>query len=192
MAMRSRRFPKHPVIIVDDEEHALQSFEVVLRSGGIDNFLLCQDSQTVMPLLAKQSIEVMLLDLWMPHMSGEEILSMTLKEFPDVPVIIVTGVNEVDTAVKCMRIGAFDYLVKPVDKERLLSSVKRAIELRELRRENALLKDRFLSVEVNNPEAFSAILTSNDKMKALFRYVEAIAGTSQSVLITGETGVGKE
>ncbi len=187
-----RDLPELPILIIDDEEHALQSFEVVLRSGGMSNIMSCQESQDVMPLLSEQPIELMLLDLWMPHVSGEEILEYMLKEFPDVPVIIVTGVNEVDTAVKCMRSGAFDYLVKPIEKERLLSSVTRALELRALRRENASLKDRLLSTEVGNPGAFSAIITGNDKMEALFKYIEAISKTSQSVLITGETGVGKE
>jgi two-component system nitrogen regulation response regulator GlnG len=190
--MISDTFPTLPVLLVDDEPQALQSLDIALRSGGINNIISYQDSRQVMPLLADKEIEVMLLDLWMPHLSGGELLSSASTEFPDLPVIIITGVNDVETAVKCMKSGVFDYLVKPVDKERLLTAVNRAIEIRDLRRENLSLKRSLLSSGLEHPEAFSAIVTGNEAMRSIFQYVEAIAQTAQPVLITGETGVGKE
>jgi two-component system nitrogen regulation response regulator GlnG len=190
--MSSDTFPTLPVLLVDDEPQALQSLDIALRSGGINNIISYQDSRQVMPLLADKEIEVMLLDLWMPHLSGGELLSSASTEFPDLPVIIITGVNDVETAVKCMKSGVFDYLVKPVDKERLLTAVNRAIEIRDLRRENLSLKRSLLSSGLEHPEAFSAIVTGNEAMRSIFQYVEAIAQTAQPVLITGETGVGKE
>jgi DNA-binding NtrC family response regulator len=190
--MTGARFPTLPVLLVDDEVRALQGFEIALRSGGIDHVLCCPNSEEVMPLLSRQEIEVMLLDLWMPGVSGEEILSKVAQEYPAIPVVIVTGVNEVDTAVRCIKGGAFDYLVKPIDKNRLVTTVGRAIDLRELQRENSMLKVGLLSAELKNPEAFSAIAHGSHAMRSIFQYVEAIAGTSQPVLITGETGVGKE
>lgn len=190
--MSSAKYPYFPILLVDDEAQALQSFGVSLRSAGINNIISCQDSREVIPMLSKQKFEVVLLDLWMPHVSGEEILSVVMRDFPDIPVIIITGVNEVETAVKCMKVGAFDYMVKPVEKSRLISGVIRAVELRELQRENIMLRDRILSKKLHKPEVFSSIITRNETMLSIFQYVEAIANTSQPVLITGETGVGKE
>jgi DNA-binding NtrC family response regulator len=178
--------------MVDDEPQALDSFETALLLASINNIIRCQDSRDVMRLLSKQEIEVMLLDLSMPHISGEELLSLVTKDFPEIPVIIITGSNDVETAVACMKSGAFDYMVKPIEKSRLISGVKRAIELRELQRENRLLKAHVLFDQLEHPEAFSEIVTDSEAMRSIFQYIEAISNTSQPVLITGETGVGKE
>lgn len=190
--MNGTLYPSLPVLMVDDEAQALDSFETALLLASINNIIRCQDSREVMPLLSSREIEVMLLDLSMPHISGEELLSLVTKDFPEVPIIIITGSNDVETAVACMKSGAFDYMVKPVEKSRLISGVKRAIELRELQRENRLLKARVLSGEMEHPEAFSEIITDSEAMRSIFQYIEAISNTPQPVLITGETGVGKE
>ncbi len=190
--MNTSTYPYLPVLMVDDELQALNSFETVLRSARNNNCIRCQDSREVTPLLSKQEIEVILLDLRMPYLSGEELLSMITSEYPEVPVIIITGANDVETAVKCMKSGASDYMVKPVEKSRLIGGVRRAIELRELQREIRSLKARVLSDELEHPEAFSEIVTNSSLMRSVFQYVEAIAISPQPVLITGETGVGKE
>ncbi|MGD2100218.1 MAG: sigma-54 dependent transcriptional regulator [Desulfobacterales bacterium] len=158
----------------------------------MNHFIRCHDSRDVMPLLASQEIDVMLLDLRMPHISGEELLPMITADYPEIPVVVVTGSNDIDTAVSCMQKGAFDYILKPVEKSRLIGGVKRAVELRELQRENQLLKAQVLSDKLKRPEAFAEIITINPAMRAIFRYVEAVAGSPRPVLITGETGVGKE
>ncbi|MCU0601674.1 MAG: sigma-54 dependent transcriptional regulator [Desulfobacterales bacterium] len=185
-------YPQLPVMLVDDEAQALTSFEVTLRSAGVNHIMTCGDSREVMTVLGRQEIEIMLLDLWMPHVSGEELLRQIAAEYPDVPVVIVTGADDVETAVKCMKQGALDYIVKPVEKSRLVSSVKRGIELRELHRENQLLKARVLSDRVSRPEAFADIVTLSPAMRAVFQYAEAVAPSPRPVLVTGETGVGKE
>ncbi|HSM89972.1 MAG TPA: sigma-54 dependent transcriptional regulator [Desulfobacterales bacterium] len=185
-------YPQLPVMLVDDEAQALTSFEVTLRTAGVNHIMTCGDSREVMTVLGRQEIEIMLLDLWMPHVSGEELLRQIAAEYPDVPVVIVTGADDVETAVKCMKQGALDYIVKPVEKSRLVSSVKRGIELRELHRENQLLKARVLSDRVSRPEAFADIVTLSPAMRAVFQYAEAVAPSPRPVLVTGETGVGKE
>lgn len=184
--------PRLPVMLVDDEVQALDSFELALRSANINNFIRCQDSRDVFPVLEEQEIEVLLLDLRMPHLPGEDILRSVRSDFPEVPVIVITGADDVETAVRCMKSGAFDYIVKPVEKSRLIASVKRAVELRELRRQNQLLKAHVLSDQLEFPQAFSAIITNSKKVRSIFQYIEAIARSPQPVLITGETGVGKE
>jgi DNA-binding NtrC family response regulator len=190
--MSSRRFPDFPVLIVDDEEHVISSQEDVLRSHGITNLMSTMDSREVLDILGGNEMELVLLDLRMPHLSGEEILPRIRNDFPQTPVIIVTGSSEIEVAVKCMQEGAFDYMVKPVEESRLVSSVKRAIELRGLRREYSDLRNRLLSDRLSNPEAFSPIVTQDRKMHSIFLYLESIAGTDETVLIIGETGSGKE
>jgi DNA-binding NtrC family response regulator len=190
--MNESLYPSLPVLMVDDEAQALDSFETVLLFASINNIIRCQDSRDVMRLLSGQEIEVMLLDLSMPHVSGKELLTIVTKDFPEVPVIVITGSDDVETAVACMKSGAFDYMVKPVEKSRLISGVKRAIEIRELQRENRLLKAYVLSDQLEHPEIFSEIITDSGAMRSIFQYIESIANTPQPVLITGETGVGKE
>ena len=190
--MTESTYPHFPVMMVDDEAQAINSFEMTLRSANMNNFIRCHDSRDVMPLLSSQEIEVMLLDLRMPHISGEELLPIITSDYPEIPVVVVTGSNDVDTAVKCMQYGAFDYILKPVEKSRLIGGVKRAVELRELQRENQLLKAHVLSDKLEKPEAFSEIITVSTSMRSIFQYSEAIANSPRPVLITGETGVGKE
>jgi DNA-binding NtrC family response regulator len=184
--------PQRPVLLVDDEEQSLTSFEMALRSANLNYFIRCRDSREVIPLLTDQEVEIILMDLRMPNISGDELLPLITSDFPDVPVIMITGANDVETAVKCMKLGAFDYMVKPVERSRLIGGVKRAIELRELQRENRLLKAHVFSDKLEHPEAFSEMVTCSAKMRAVFQYAEAIAASPRPLLITGETGVGKE
>jgi len=190
--MSSRSYPQLPVLIVDDSEEVLLHFERTLGSNGLDNVITCSDSRKVIEIIDGRNVEILLLDLNMPHISGEELIDRIRQDYPEVRVIVVTGTDDVEMAVSCMRKGAYDYLVKPVEKNRLLSTVKRAVEQQEMRQEMLRLKDNMLREELRNPGAFSKITTKNKKMKAVLRYVEAIAATSYPVLITGETGVGKE
>lgn len=190
--MAAANFPAKPVLLVDDEENFLFSASFILNAEGITNIVECQDSRRVMPLLSGQEFSAILLDILMPHKSGKELLIEINREYPGLPVIMSTAINEVDTAVECMKCGAFDYLVKPIDDARLVSSIRRAIELSDLRDENILLKRYLLSDEIEHPEAFNEIVTRNSAMRAIFQYAEAIAKTAMPVLVTGETGVGKE
>ncbi len=190
--MSLKLYPEYPVMIVDDEEHVVESQTNLLKSRGINNILSTRDSREVMSLLHDNVVELILLDLRMPHISGEEILLRVKDEFPHIPVIIVTGTDEIDVAVKCMKVGASDYMVKPVEESRLISGVKRAMELSELRREYSDLRKRLLSDRLSNPEVFSHIITQDRKMHSIFLFLESIAKTDETVLIVGETGVGKE
>ena len=190
--MNPTTFPALPVLLVDDEAQFLFSASLSLNSEGIDNVIQCQDSRDVMSILSEEEFSVVVLDMLMPHLSGWDLFPMIVRDFPDLPVIIITAVNEVKTAVDCMKEGTFDYLVKPVDKVRLVTTVQRAIEVRELRDENTRLKDYLLSDKLDQPKAFSDIVTQSPVMRSIFQYIEAIAENALPVLITGETGVGKE
>ena len=181
-----------PVLLVDDEPQQLRSASMILRAAGIANVMTLDDSRDVLPLLEARDIGVLVLDLMMPHLSGETLLQHVAEMYPDLPVILMTARNDLDTAVDCMRRNASDYLVKPVEKSRLVGAIQRALELRRLRDEVLSLKDRMLTNELRHPAAFAEIITQSRAMQAIFRYVEAVAASPQPVLITGETGTGKE
>ena len=181
-----------PVLLVDDEPPLLRSASVLLRTSGIADVLTLEDSRTVLPLLAEQPVGVLVLDLTMPHLSGQALLERIAADYPDVPVIVMTATNDLDTAVQCMRMGAIDYLVKPAESNRLVSSVRRALEIRALRAEVLSLKNSLLTATPHDREAFADIITQSKTTAAIFRYVEAVAPSPQPVLVTGETGTGKE
>jgi DNA-binding NtrC family response regulator len=116
-------YPVYPILLVDDEEQFLASAEFILKSKGINHIIPCSDSRKVMPMLHTRTFSVIILDLSMPHISGYELLPRLIEDFPETPVIIITAVNKVETAVQCMRQGAMDYLVKPI-KKRLLDQCR--------------------------------------------------------------------
>ncbi len=180
------------ILIVDDEEQFLISASFALNSEGMTNVISCQDSREVLKIVQSQNLSVITLDMNMPHISGLDLLAPIIGENPDVPIIVITAVNDVDTAVECMRMGAFDYVVKPLDDARLLTSIRRALEIRQVRNENTLLKQYLLSDKLEKPEAFNHIITQSQSMRSIFQYIEAVAATPLPILITGETGTGKE
>jgi DNA-binding NtrC family response regulator len=185
--------PAFKILLVDDEPAFLRSLSLTLeRSAGITNILRCQDSRQVLELLAAEDIGLVLLDLTMPHLSGEKLLPLIVAEHPEVGVIVISGLNQVETAVDCIKHGAFDYFVKTVESDRLVKGVLRAIQMIELQRENQAMRSNILHDKLEHPEAFADIITRNKAMRAVFQYLEAVARSSQPILITGESGVGKE
>ncbi|HBG05208.1 MAG: two-component system response regulator [Geobacteraceae bacterium GWC2_58_44] len=190
--MKRNADPRKPVLLVDDEEHILTTCKLNLQISGITDVVTLSDSRKVLPLLADEPVAVMVLDLSMPHISGMELLSRVVRDYPHIPVIVVTANDEIETVVECMRLGAYDYLAKPVNSGRLVASVKKALELCTLSGELSSLKHRLLTDSLEHPGAFASIITGNRKMRGLFQYVEVVAGSRQPVVITGETGVGKE
>ena len=180
------------ILLVDDEETILFSYSTLLKAAGYTSIASFKDSREVMNFLRERGAVAVVLDLNMPHLSGETLLEEIKGEFPSLPVLVVTGFNEVERAVQCMKKGAFDYLVKPPDRDLFLASIKRAMEFTLWEEELSHLKGKLLSGSLNREECFGEIITNNPRMKALFQYVEVVAPSPQPILITGETGTGKE
>ncbi len=190
--MNPQNNPSRPILIVDDEQGALESLSIALDFMGYNNVITCQSAMKALDLLRQQDFEAVLQDMVMPDLSGEELLGEIVLEQPDVPVIMVTAVNDLDTAVRCMRRGAFDYVTKPVDSDRLATSLSKALERRSLNRQIQVLKRNTLHPIRTVPEAFAGFLTREPAVISLLQYCEAVAQSMEPVLITGETGVGKE
>jgi len=183
---------RQKVLIVDDDSDLLQLLTRTLVTSGIDSVEPLSSPLEVMERLAKGDISVLLLDLVMPGISGADLLSRVTQYYPHIPVIMMTAVTDVTTAVHCIKGGAFDYLTKPLDSARLFATVSKAMHCSELALQNRQLKGFLLGDSLSRPELFSEIISADPKMFSIFKLVETFAPTLYPVLIGGETGVGKE
>ncbi len=180
------------ILLVDDEASWLRTLAVTLQRFVPDAIIdTCVDSRQVHSRLKVGDYALVLLDLTMPFHSGEELLAMIRSDFPNTRVIIVTGVNQVDTAVRCIKNGAYNYFIKTDNVEELAHTVRRALEVVGLERNYLHIKERFLSRTLANPEAFNNILTCEPQLLDQFRYLEAVAFSTEPLLICGENGTGK-
>ena len=186
-------YPDFQVLLVDDEPAWTSSIAVSLESlAGINNIVTCNDSREVSSMLEGGTVGVVLLDLTMPHLSGEQLLEAIAERHPEVCTIVLSALDQVETVVRCVKHGAFDYFVKTDDEDRIVAGVLRAVRMQELQRDHRQLASRLSAPQVRHPEAFAEIITKDPAMYAMFSYVEAVAPSPQPLLITGETGVGKE
>ncbi|RII28438.1 MAG: two-component system response regulator [Geobacter sp.] len=191
--MSESPYPSYRILLVDDEPAWLKSLSLTLRScAGLTNIVTCQESREVMSILDRGGIGLVLLDLTMPHLSGEELLRQIGERHPEITTIVVSGLNQLETAVRCMRLGAYDYFIKTDEEDRIVGGVLRAVRMVEIQHEFQEMSSRLVSGELRRPEAFSAIVTGDRGMLAVFSYIEAVATSPQPLLITGESGVGKE
>ena len=181
-----------PILLIDDDAVVLEIHVTALECEGITNILTLTDSRKTVQFLEENPVSIILLDLMMPHVSWLELLPILIRDFPHIPVIVMTSSDDIDTAVRCIQAGAVDYLTKPVEIERLLLSVENALHLKELATENRSLREYLLHDRLEHPAAFDAIITTSKKMRSIFQYIEVIAKSDQPILVTGETGVGKE
>lgn len=185
--------PEQPIVVIDDEIPILLAVDTILQMANLNRVVTCSDSRQAIDVLDQHGASVVLLDLNMPHVDGETLMPEIMERFPDLPIIIITGTIDVETAVRAMKTGAFDYIVKPVDESRLVTAVHQALRFNELRQENQTLRKHLKDGGgLQHPNAFENIVTQSSKMRTLFQYIESIAPTEESVLIRGETGVGKE
>ncbi|HET7838437.1 MAG TPA: sigma-54 dependent transcriptional regulator [Rectinemataceae bacterium] len=190
--MSQTPYPEHPILLLDDDEGLRTRLGLLLADAGINNIVSTEDPDLAMRLVLGNEVTLVFLDLFLPKANGETLLEKFTAGSPQVPVIVVTGDAEPERIVRCMRAGAIDYLVKPVEKGRLLVSVWNGLAAVELRRELNGFRERVLEGTLERPETFADIVTADPRMLDVFRYIEAIASSRHSVLIQGETGAGKE
>jgi DNA-binding NtrC family response regulator len=187
-----RSVPERPILLVDDEPDIRLNLSAILRLNGYTNVVPCATTQAMFGALANEGAELVLLDLSMPPPSGREALPMLRERFPAVPVVIITGHNDLETAVSCMKQGAYDFLVKAIDETKLITTVRHALEKHELHREHDALRTRLMDRTLRHPEAFTEIVHADERMRSVLLYLDSVAESSQTILITGETGTGKD
>ena len=178
------------ILIVDDEQVALTSVRRLLKRHGFKDVEICANGKDAVARIKESDFDIVLLDLLMPQVDGLQVLKAAKPFKPDSEFIILTAMDEVSSAVKAIRFGAYDYLVKPVDKERLILSVERAYERRGLLA--GLAGPRPDSGRTEIPEAFSETITRCPRMKQLLSYTQVMAASGNPILVTGESGTGKE
>jgi DNA-binding NtrC family response regulator len=175
---------KHtPVLVVDDDEGLLLSIKATLVSSGLPEPALISDSRNVLDLVRTHPFRLILLDLMMPHFNGLEVLEKIKGEFPNTECVIVSASDEVATAVQAMTLGASDYLVKPLNSEKLIALVNRTLEKYNLQDELARFGRKKAFSELHNPQAFSGLVAEDESMALVFHQVEAVAGTDYSVVL---------
>jgi len=174
------------ILIVDDEEIVIKS---CLRILAGDEFQVesVQDGREALKKIEENPYDVVILDIMMPSIDGLEVLRRVKETHPNVDVIMITGLSQVDTAVQAMKLGAFDYISKPFEPDELTLVVFRALERRRLLQENFTLRS-----EVSSKYRFENIIGLSPQMQAVYRLIAQCAPTSSTVLITGESGTGKE
>ncbi len=177
---------KHKVLVVDDDAAHARMLNTLIADWGYEVFL-AHDGDAGVDMVKGQPFDLVLMDMKMIKMSGMEALSLIHGYNPALPVIMMTAYSSVDTAVKALKVGAYDYLTKPLDFDKLKLTMERVMERVFLKTENRVLKDR-----LNQKGLDHRILGKSPAMAALLDTVRMVAPTDANVLVTGESGTGKE
>ena len=175
--------PDAHILVVDDDPHVREGLCDILGHAGHDT-VEAADGKTALEAVDEHPVDLMLLDLQLPRVSGMEVLQQTTTQHPTLPVVIVSGKGTIQTAVEATKIGAYDFLEKPVDAQRTLVTVRNALEKAQLQRQ----RDRLLK---ESRERYQMV-GSSESMQRVYTLIDKAARTSTKVLITGESGTGKE
>ncbi|KIX14114.1 sigma-54-dependent transcriptional regulator [Dethiosulfatarculus sandiegensis] len=173
------------LLLVDDDPGSLAVLEVLLSGEGHE-LVTATDGAQALEALTRGGLDLALVDIGLPDISGLEVLKRAAAISPGTPVIMVTANTSVDSAVESLRSGAADYVAKPVEREELLATVRRLLELGQLRAENLELRQRLRSLGADK-----AMVTASPAMAQVVRLMEKIAPFDTTVLFTGESGTGK-
>ena len=174
------------ILIIDDDSSLRRVLEYNLQQEGYE-VVTAADGDSGLQLFAEQAPAIVITDLKMPGMGGFQLLSAVKERSPATVVIVLTAFGAIDTAVEAMKLGAFDYLTKPFNREELKLTVRKGLQLQGLSEENRLLKE-----ELSGRAEFKSLVGTSRAMEGVFSVVRKVADTEATVLITGESGTGKE
>ena len=181
------------ILIIDDNQAVLNFLRIFLLQTGKFQVEILQDSSQAYEVIEDKQFDILLLDMDMPNVSGLDILKYIHEHKLKLTTIVLTGVEDIDLAVKSMKLGTFDYLLKPIEEEKLLETLENAKKKFDYAQEEQVSTEKEATLKgLKHPGAFEKIITQNEGMIKIFHYVEKFASTDNSVLIWGESGVGKE
>lgn len=178
--------PKAKILVVDDESKIREFFSDFLKHEGFD-VDTAENGEIAINTIDQDFYDIALIDLNMPKVDGMRVLTYLVENSYDSIGIILTGYASIKNAVEAMKTGAFDYLAKPVKMDEVLMVIKRALEFRDLKRENLVLKK-----QLKKKYKFENFIGDSLPMHKVFRIIEKVADTDSTVLILGESGTGKE
>lgn len=174
------------ILIIDDSPEILTQFSNFLKEEGFE-VETALDGQAGIAKIEKRFYDLVVTDLKMPGLDGMQVLKYVQENSPDSICIILTGYGTVKNAVEAIKLGAFDYLTKPIKLDEILITLKRALEYRNLRRENINLRN-----QLKKKYRFENIIGDSEKMQKIFEVIEKVADSDSTILILGESGTGKE
>ncbi len=180
---------ENTILIVDDEVSIRMALSGLFASESF-NVITATDGLEAIDILENKSVDIVISDLKMPRMDGETLLRKILIRWPAIPVIILTGNGSISNAVEAMRIGAYEFLEKPINFEHLLEVVKKAINISDLKRRNIELEEAV--ADRQEQDVFYNMIGRSRAMQKVFTLIQKVAKTPVDLLILGETGVGKE
>jgi len=171
------------LLIVDDEESIRNSLAGVLMDEGF-SVLKAEDGMKALEIIRQEAPDVVLLDIWMPGIDGIETLTRIKKRYPEIQVIMISGHGNIETAVRATKLGAFDFIEKPLSLDKVMLAISHALDFRRLAEENLLLRQEI-------DERYE-IIGKSQLIQTVRERIAKVAPTDSWVLITGENGVGKE
>ncbi len=180
------------ILAIDDNQAVLNFLRILLLQKNKYEIEVLQDSSKAYGMLQTDRYDVMLLDMDMPNVSGLDILKFVVKNKLNIKTIVLTGVEDIDLAISAMKLGTYDYILKPVEEEILFKTIDSALADREIHYKEFDPSRKFKLDELKHKEAFADIVTCDEKMFRIFHIVEKFAQTDNSILIWGESGSGKE
>ena len=177
---------KDTILFVDDKQNIRDVFSTILKNKEF-NVITCGEPEKILDVVKKVSPELIISDIKMPKVSGIELVKIVGNYDKSIPVILITAYGSISSAVEAMKLGAYDYLTKPIDYDRLKVLIKRILDQKRLRSEN-----KYLKTELEHKYSLNNILGKNEDMQKIFKFVKTVSAYNSSILIQGECGTGKE
>lgn len=177
---------KPRILVVDDEESIREFLDIMLRKEGYE-VACAEDGQKALEFLKRKSIDMVISDLQMPHLTGIELLKQVKDQFPDMLFMMITAFGSTETAVEAMKLGAYDYITKPFKIDEVRINIANA-----LRSQNLEVENRVLKKELTREYSFQSVVGNSEPMHRIFEMVRRVSATPTNILVTGESGTGKE